>query len=539
MQVAQLGINVFMIFGTWWWSRYYYVFLPFITVTVALNCAMVVSLIFNKTRFTIRPEKKYLPQEPETLVLLMPCYNETLDEMTKSLDSLVAQQGIGHHKQTIMVLCDGKVRGPGMSKTSADYLLEDILVHKDYRKKIRRAYRAWDQQMMDVVVQKGDYKGLPYFCVIKEQNQGKRDSLIVARSFCYNYSRRHEKPTTIFTPTFFDHMAEYLSEAGIDKVDGLVGMDADTLFDKDCVAELLKEYHYKDTVGVCGYVAVDGKGNPWNLWRLYQSAEYTIAQALRRLHQSMVTNKVSCLPGCCQLLKICEETCGDDVLIDRFGYCPNATDSLLKQIRATASEDRNHVCLMLSARPNARTRQALRAKAFTDVPGNTAVFLSQRRRWTLGATSNDLYLVTAPGVQWFERILAGVNVMTWFLNPFIWASIATFIYAATRVPGWIIACFVSVMAIPIVYYLCIPAWLHTRWKERVLFWVGCATYVFVGPFINISVLVYAVFYMDSFGWGKTRKVVSHDADAIEDEKYDAVLIARRSNSLDEEAKVGL
>ena len=188
-------------------------------------------------------------------------------------------------------------------------------------------------------------------------------------------------------------------------------------------------FRYPDTVGVCGYVAVDFKGSNWNLWRLYQSSEYTIAQGLRRLHQSVATNKVSCLPGCCQILRVCEATCGDHVLIDLFGYCPKPTDNLLKQIRATASEDRNHVCNMLSARSKVKTRQALKARAYTDVPDSWSVFLSQRRRWTLGATSNDLMLIYSPGVQWFERILAAANVITWCLNPFIIASVASMIYA--------------------------------------------------------------------------------------------------------------
>lgn len=33
-------------------------------------------------------------------------------------------------------------------------------------------------------------------------------------------------------------------------------------------------------------------------------------------------------------------------------------------------------------------------------------------------------------------------------------------------------------------------------------------YMFCGPFLNISVLLYACWYMDSFGWGKTRKVIA-------------------------------
>lgn len=155
-------------------------------------------------------------------------------------------------------------------------------------------------------------------------------------------------------------MVAFLLQAGFSKVDILIGMDADTFFEPICISELIKQSHYKHTVGVCGYVAVDFQGHNWSPWRLYQNAEYTISQCLRRLHQSIATHKVSCLPGCCQLLKICETTCGDRVLLDRFGYHPTVTDNLLKQIRATASEDRNRkfiakiLCIRIADFPSFR-----------------------------------------------------------------------------------------------------------------------------------------------------------------------------------------
>lgn len=433
MQAFQICLNGFCIFTTWWWPRYYYVLLPFITVTVAINVVMIFSLIFRAIRNKIKPEKITMPPTPESMVLLIPCYNETKEELYKSLESLVAQTKIDDHKRAIMIVCDGKVRGPGMEKSTGDYLLQDILTDRTSRKYMPAAYTAWDQQPMDIVVQRGRYQGIPYYCIVKQQNQGKRDGLIVIRSFLFNFNRRLENPNTVFSPDFFNDMCAFLlRDSKMTYCDHLIGMDADTVFADDCIWQLLQESRYDNTVGVCGYVAVDWKGSNFNLWRLYQNAEYTIAQCLRRLHQSMVTHKVSCLPGCCQLLKVCEETCGDHVLLKLFGYCPVPSDSLLKQIRATASEDRNHVCHMLSARPQAQTRQALHAKAFTDVPFSWSVFLSQRRRWTLGATSNDLMLAFAPGVQWFERILAIVNVITWLLNPFIIASLVSFIYACLR-----------------------------------------------------------------------------------------------------------
>ena len=417
------------------WAEYYYLYLPFICMPVALNVIMIFNISMWKIKNLIFKPKYIIPEAPETMVLLMPCYNETYEECTKSLDSLVNQVNIDDHKKAIMIICDGKVRGPGMEKSTGQYLNEDILVDQTERKMMKGAYVAWDGQMMDIEVSKGYYKGVPFFCIVKQQNQGKRDSLIVIRSFVYKFNLRHEQPKVIFTPEFFSEMSDWLvDDAEMDVVDHLIGMDADTVFEEDCISHLVVESRHPGTIGVCGYVAVNFTDGNWDMWSIYQSAEYTIAQGLRRLHQSMVTHKVSCLPGCCQLLKVCDETCGDKVLVEDFGYHPKHTDGLLKQIRATASEDRNHVCLMLMEFRHAKTRQALKARAYTDVPHTSAVFLSQRRRWTLGATSNDLMLFTSSPItfNFFERLVALSNVLTWTLNFFVIASIACMINAFIR-----------------------------------------------------------------------------------------------------------
>lgn len=427
--------STILIFASWYWPKLYFIYLPLISLPLVLNCIMIFNIIFTSLKNLVWHPKKVVPENPEELVLLMPCYNETYEECQRSLDSLVNQVKIEKHKKAIMVICDGKVRGPGMEKTTGEYLNQDIFVDRTERKLIRAAYVAWDGQSMDVEITRGMYKGIPYFCIVKQQNQGKRDSLIVIRSFCFNFNIRHQRPKVIFRPEFFKAMTDFLvKDAGMDHCEFLVGMDADTVFAEDCITNLLEESYYPGTVGVCGYVAVDFSTHKWNIWSVYQNAEYTIAQGLRRLHQSLVTKKVSCLPGCCQLLRICEETCGDFILVQEFGYHPRPTDGIIKRIRATASEDRNHVCLMLMTFPKVKTRQALRAYAFTDVPHSLSVFLSQRRRWTLGATGNDLMLMLESNwrFNWWERLVAFCNVLTWTLNFFVIASLGCMIFAFMR-----------------------------------------------------------------------------------------------------------
>jgi chitin synthase len=394
---------------------------------------MVFSLALFGLKHAIVPEKRIAPLTPENIVFVVPCHNETLAELTKSLESLVRQTNIDHHRRAILVVCDGRVRRPGMLKTSAEHLLEDIFLDRKSRRTIRGAYTSWTSETCDLEVQSGLYHGVPYSCIIKHQNLGKRDTLICARSFLHIFNIRDQHPKAIFSPDFFGEMATFLvRDARMEKADILVGINANTFFADDCVSELLKESHYPNTVGVSGYVGVNFSDGRWNPWRIYQSAEYTISQGLRCLHQSRVTNKVSCLPGRCQLLKICEQTCGNKILYDLFGNYPKPTDGMLYQILATTSEDRNHACLMLSHFPKSKTRQALRAKAYTDVPQSWSKFLLQRRSWTLGATSNDLYLTVAGSIQWFEKIVAFGNIMAWFLDFFIIASIASLVSTALR-----------------------------------------------------------------------------------------------------------
>lgn len=189
------------------------------------------------------PEKRNpAPETPESLLLIIPCYNESEDELRRSLDSLVEQKHIEQHRHGIVIVCDGRVRGPGMSETTADCLLNTILTEKTSRRKIPNAYLSWEKHDADVILQRGTYRGVPYACIIKLQNSGKRDGLILIRSLAWNFNNRAQTPATIFSTSLFGELASFiLDDCGIEHVDALVGMDADTVFDPICISELIKE----------------------------------------------------------------------------------------------------------------------------------------------------------------------------------------------------------------------------------------------------------------------------------------------------------
>jgi chitin synthase len=63
------------------------------------------------------------------------------------------------------------------------------------------------------------------------------------------------------------------------------------------------------------------------------------------------------------------------------------------------------------------------------------------------------------------------------------------------------------MICPLIYYVLIVGWQPRGVKARVQYLLGLLIYFFLGPFLNITVLLYALWSLDNFAWGKTRKVV--------------------------------
>jgi hypothetical protein len=74
--------------------------------------------------------------------------------------------------------------------------------------------------------------------------------------------------------------------------------------------------------------------------------------------------------------------------------------------------------------------------------------------------------------------------------------------------------FASIMLVPIAWYVTTAFWQPRGWREKVRYLAGLCIYLTCGPILNLVVLFYALWNMDSFGWGKTRQVV----EVVDDEK---------------------
>jgi chitin synthase len=281
-----------------------------------------------------------------------------------------------------------------------------------------------------------------------------------------------------------------------------------------------------DTVAIVGFVDVNIKNK--NALILYQFTEYIYAQCLRRKFQSEFTYKVNCLSGCNQLIKICNETCGEDIL-NLFNKKPNENDNIFNMILTSASEDRNHVTLMFKLYPNIKTIQDLNAIVYTNVPRTLNKFLIQRKRWTLGALCNDVLLILNRKHNTIERIQSAINVFVNIINIFILISTGYFIYAIIYNAS-IIMLYLSILIFVLIGHILITPLIYYKIRDKriIYYYIGTLLYFILAPFLSFMQHIYTIINLDNFNWNKkdvnkdvnkeeiiTRVITLHDNNILE------------------------
>ena len=537
----------------------------------------------NNNRYTL---------SKSNIVYVIPCYNETEKELQNTIYSIYAQKNVEYHNKFLIVICDGKIpckTGQLTSKILTETIFKNHIIESHI---YNEAYSTWENKWNELEIHTGILNNIKFILIIKSRNLGKRDSLTLIRRMIYYYNNKilsiPVKPFTnnksiklsinefafindycncYFSPEFIEFI-----ETAFDKedtsiqtnqptqhtqpshpshpshpsqptltptptpttnhhipIDYIIGTDADTILDNYCVTELIYGIKQADsyTIGIVGFVdIIKSWSNPLII---YQYCEYLFAQCLKRKAQSHITNKVSCLSGCVQLIKVCNETCGNDIL-DKFNHLPEKKDNILKHIRSYASEDRNHICLMFDMYPYVKTIQSLKAIAYTNVPDTLIKFIRQRKRWCAGATCNDLLLIFNSKHNKWERLQSLVNVTIFLLTIFVFVATIEFIIAIITHPTILMLMLALIMLLPAIYSLLIPICIYndgtdgceasynyknlksTKISNLLYYTLGFFIYYTLGSILNLVVYFYTFCYLDDLHWNSI-KISDSDSDS--------------------------
>jgi len=514
----------------------------------------------NNNRYTL---------SKSNIVYVVPCYNETEKELQNTIYSIYAQKNVEYHNKFLIVICDGKIpckTGQLTSKILTETIFKNHILESHI---YNEAYSTWENKWNELEIHTGILNNIKFILIIKSRNLGKRDSLTLIRRMIYyynnkilsipikpftnnksiklsinefafinNYSNCYFSPEFIeFIETAFDtedtsiqttqptHPTHPIQPTPITNhhihIDYIIGTDADTILDNYCVTELIYGIKQADsyTIGIVGFVdIIKSWSNPLII---YQYCEYLFAQCLKRKAQSHITKKVSCLSGCVQLIKVCNETCGNDIL-DRFNHLPDKKDNILKHIRSYASEDRNHICLMFDMYPYVKTIQSLKAIAYTNVPDTLIKFIRQRKRWCAGATCNDLLLIFNSNHNKWERLQSLVNVTIFLLTIFVFVATIEFIIAIITNPTILMLMLALIMLLPAIYSLLIPICIYndgtdgceasynyknlksTKISNLLYYTLGFFIYYLLGSILNLVVYFYTFLYLDDLHWNSIK-----------------------------------
>jgi len=441
---------------------------------------------------------------------VIPCYNESEKELTDSLNSLTLQRTVNTDKRALLIICDG-ISTEKNNKESTDVILKKIL-NIDYTQLGEFFdYKTWENSRNIIKIYNGQYthltETLDFILIIKNKNYGKRDSLVLTRKMCFSYNNHNDRET--ISDSLFKYMFDMFKNIYETNIDYIIGIDADTIFDYNCSYELIQGIEKEENIHGCvGYVDIlqEPTISIYSPFILYQYGEYMFSQCLRRYTQSTITKKVNCLSGCNQILRVSKETCGNAIL-HVLNYLPMNHENIFNHIRSYASEDRNHITHMLSMYPYVKSTQTLKAIAYTSVPTIAKVFISQRRRWNLGAMTNDMLLVYLPNINIFERISSFVNVTMYCFSPFIFIATIFFLKAIITQPTMLMLYLSTIIFIPILYALLIPVFIRPlSFRNSMYYYCAYLFFLSCGSLIKLLTYGYSIAHMDVIKWGKTRSI---------------------------------
>jgi chitin synthase len=464
---------------------------------------------------------------------LVTAYSEGEEGIRTTINSIATTEYPNSHK-TILVICDGMVKGHGEELTTPEIVLSMMCDHATLpdevqafsyvavasgskRHNMAKIYAGFYDYGEHSVIPKRQQQRVPMVVVVKTGtpdeshkskpgNRGKRDSQIILMSFLQKVM-------------FDERMTELEFEMfnGLWKVTGIspdfyelvLMVDADTKVFPDSLTHMASAM-VKDPeiMGLCGETKIANKRSSWV--SMIQVFEYFISHHLSKSFES-VFGGVTCLPGCFSMYRIKAPKGGQNYWVPILAnpdvvehYSENVVDTLHKKNLLLLGEDRYLSTLMLRTFPKRKQVFVPQAVCKTTVPEQFSVLLSQRRRWINSTVHNlmelalvrDLCGTFCFSMQFIVTIeLIGTLVLPAAISFTFYLIVISFVRKPVPViPLILLALILGLPAILIV--LTAHRWSYVAWM--LIYLVSLPVWNFVLP-------VYAYWKFDDFSWGDTRK----------------------------------
>ncbi|THC92433.1 hypothetical protein EYZ11_008099 [Aspergillus tanneri] len=464
---------------------------------------------------------------------LVTCYSEGEDGIRTTLDSVAMTDYPNSHK-TIVVICDGMIKGKGEEYSTPEIVLRmmrDPVVPLDEvqpfsyvavatgskRHNMAKIYAGFYDYGESSVIPAEKQQRVPMMIIVKcgtpaeesqskPGNRGKRDSQIILMSFLQKVMFDER-----MTELEFEMFNGLWNVTGIppDFYEVVLMVDADTKVFPDSLTHMISAMvKDPDVMGLCGETKIANKTDSWVT--MIQVFEYFISHHQAKSFES-VFGGVTCLPGCFSMYRIKAPKGGQNYWVPILAnpdvvehYSENVVDTLHKKNLLLLGEDRYLSTLMLRTFPKRKQIFVPQAVCKTQVPDKFMVLLSQRRRWINSTVHNLMELVLV-------RDLCGTFCFSMQFVIFIELIGTLVLPAAIAFTFYVVISSIvrkPVQVIPLVLLaliLGLPGVLIVVTAHRLVYVLWMLIYLISLPIWNFVLPTYSFWKFDDFSWGDTRK----------------------------------
>ncbi|PYI29185.1 chitin synthase D [Aspergillus indologenus CBS 114.80] len=464
---------------------------------------------------------------------LVTCYSEGEEGIRSTLDSIAMTDYPNSHK-TIIVICDGMIKGKGEEFSTPEIVLRmmrDPIVPMDEvqpfsyvavatgskRHNMAKVYAGFYDYGTNSIIPEEKQQRVPMMIVVKcgtpaEANQskpgnrGKRDSQIILMSFLQKVMFDER-----MTELEFEMFNGLWLVTGIppDFYEVLLCVDADTKVFPDSLTHMISAMvKDPDVMGLCGETKIANKTDSWVT--MIQVFEYFVSHHQAKSFES-VFGGVTCLPGCFSMYRIKAPKGGQNYWVPILAnpdvvehYSENVVDTLHKKNLLLLGEDRYLSTLMLRTFPKRKQIFVPQAVCKTQVPDKFMVLLSQRRRWINSTVHNLMELVLV-------RDLCGTFCFSMQFVIFIELVGTLVLPAAIAFTFYVVINSIvhrPVQVLPLVLLaliLGLPGVLVVVTAHRMVYVLWMLIYLLSLPVWNFVLPTYSYWKFDDFSWGDTRQ----------------------------------
>lgn len=457
---------------------YGYIFVAlFVVGGHARDVFSVLYQVFNMQR--ILRQCPNIPEDEQalsTICCLVPVYNEEPVMLKKNLDALTTQKLSANTKVLVVLLFDGLAEHNVELYDSVVDLVDDF----HFSDGEERWYQNWkSKEDTKLVYNIGRYNNTTVILSHKENNSGKKDSLIIGERFIVSGIPEIEP-------------------IGVARVDFIYHTDGDTVSDENCLNEMLKSLRDDPNLdGVSGLLRTYRKENASCTERgfvMMQDFQYFFSLIVGRMTESLM-NSTTCLPGCSNMIRIGTRT---NFAIEKYCNLPANDSSLVQTVTRMQGTDRRYTTLLL--KQGSKLQMNWRAFVHTEPPLNAVAFINQRRRWSSNSFFNSLVLLYTSSIPLYIRVSTLVDISRVFSTLFrlisyfcFWMYISEF--SATNL------IFLSLfITLPYLYAFIWIGFIVPEWAQMMM---GFILNKILTPFLSMVAVTKMFFTATNFAWSST------------------------------------